>query len=475
MARSTLEQPATTPLLVDDRFEVLLDELLGEGGISQVFAGRDLVTDRRVAAKRLRPVLATDEEARWRFEREQRVSSVLEHPNVVRFIDATDGWLFLELVDGTNLKHLLAERSVFDLDEAVRIARGTAAGLEHLHQLGIVHLDVKPQNIMMTSRNRVKLIDLGLAHEFADQQVDRLGTAAYITPEQINREPVDARTDVYLLGCVFFEMVTGRPPFVAPGLTGEAEQTFLLDAHRYDEAPPPSTLRGDLPLWVDDVADRALAKSPEHRFANAGAMLAAIDRGQTGHSDVRPARRVDIRPPVVQPREDSEEQEQIPSGPGITSRLFHWMWSVLRAVSLWVLRRQRHMSRRLGVLVGILATVMVLNVPMVSNGLMELAIDTVPWTQAQVASDGLNLRSEASRTSTIVTTLESGSTVSITGLPQEHDGITWWPVAANGETGWVAEADEGETYLEENGLMNAVTMPAEVRDTLGGLFGLLIP
>ena len=280
MAKTTVAQPIATPLLIEDRFEVRLDEPLGAGGISLVYAGRDLVSGDPIAAKRLRPELANDPEAIRRFEREQRMSSIADHSNVVRSIADTEGWLFLEYVDGNNLKLLLAERSPLSVAEAIRLTRGAVAGLDHLHQFQIVHLDVKPQNIMITTRNRVKLIDLGLAHEFADRQIDRLGTAAYIAPEQIDQLPVDARTDVYALGCVLFEMLTGRPPFVAEGLTGEAEHAYLLDAHRYDDAPPPSTFRSELPPWADDVLDRALAKEPDHRFASAGAMLDAIDRGQ---------------------------------------------------------------------------------------------------------------------------------------------------------------------------------------------------
>lgn len=475
MARSTLEQSAATPLLVADRFEVWLDELLGEGGISQVYAGRDLSTGGRIAAKRLRPELAADRDARRRFEREQRLSSVADHENVVRSIDDTDEWLFLEFVDGTNLKRMLADRSPLSIAEAVTIARGVAAGLDHLHQVHIVHLDVKPQNVMIAGRDGVKLIDLGLAHEFADRPLDRLGTAAYMAPEQIDQGPVDARTDVYALGCVFFELMTGRPPFVAPNPGGEDEQAFLLDAHRYDEVVPPSTLRHELPPWVDDVVDRALAKAPDHRFATAGAMIETIDRGiaslGNGHTPTRRAtRQVTIQPPVT-PRQDPGIATT-PSGPGVMTRLLRSAVAFMGAMLRWMLRRFGGMSRRMATLATIVALVLLLNVPVISDGLMEVAIDVLPWTKAEVVTDVgvLNLRAEPSTTSDVIRTLENGSSVTITGLPRELGDTTWWPVTANGDAGWVS----GE-YLNESGLMEMVTLPGEFRDAVGALTGMVLP
>ncbi len=202
-------------------------------------------------------------------------------------------------------------------------------------------------------------------------------------------------------------------------------------------------------------------------------MLEAIDRAQGSQPEIRTTERVEIRPPVSRLYEGEAVAE--PPGPGVVSRIFFWVMRRLTAAFLWLLRRPQRMSRRLGGLAAIVAMVMLLNVPFVSNGLMELAIETLPWTQVQVVSDGLNLRAEPSRSAPIRTALDSGNTVSITGLPQEHEDITWWPVMANGESGWVAEADQGETYLEETSLMSVVTLPGEVRDTVGGLLGFLIP
>jgi hypothetical protein len=467
MAATYSAQSASTPLLVADRFEVMLDDLVGEGGISQVFRGQDLETRRPVAAKRLRPELTGDGEAVRRFEREQRISSVLDHPNIVRYLDAIDAWLFLELVNGETLKRLLADQGPLEVKTSARIVRGALQGLGHMHQRGIVHLDIKPQNIMVTRNHNVRLIDLGLAHEFADQQMDRLGTAAYIAPEQIDRDPVDARTDIYALGCVFFEMVTGRPPFVAPGLTGDAEQRYLLDAHRYDEVIPPGQLREDLPPWVDDVIDRALAREPSNRFASAAAMQEAIDRG-LGVSAIRPRQVVTVSP---RPAPPTVEVAPAPdAGPSRVNRLLDWVGGVVWFALRWLARLPLRFSRRLSVLAFSLLLMMVINVPVVSNGLLEQVIDIVPWTGTTVQTDVLNLRASPGIDSEVRTVLESGREVTITGLPADVNGTPWWPVMVEGERGWVS----GE-FLDDTRLMQTVQLPGDARDAVGGLVGILIP
>jgi serine/threonine protein kinase len=467
MAATYFSQSASIPLLIDDRFEVMLDDLVGEGGISQVFRGREIPSGRSIAAKRLRPELTSDDEAVRRFEREQRISSVLDHPNIVRYLHAVDGWLFLELVEGETLKRKLADQGPLDLKISARIVRGALQGLEHMHRRGIVHLDLKPQNIMVTRNHNVRLIDLGLAHEFADKQMDRLGTAAYIAPEQIDRGPVDARTDLYALGCVFFEVVTGRPPFSAPGLTGDAEQRYLLDAHRYDEVVSPRQLREDLPPWVEDVIDRALAKDPGSRFASAVAMRHAIDRG-LGRSPARPQHVVAAIPrsPMPTTRIDAKPD----TGPSKFDRLVAWwsglMWSTLR----WLARLPLRVSRRMSILAFSLLLLMVINVPFVSNVMLEQVIDVVPWSGTTVETDGLNLRASPGTDGAIRSALAFGSEVSVTGLPESRDGITWWPVLVDGERGWVAGS-----YLEESRLMWSVQFPSDARDAVGSLLGILLP
>ncbi|HYJ13057.1 MAG TPA: SH3 domain-containing protein, partial [Thermomicrobiales bacterium] len=269
------------------------------------------------------------------------------------------------------------------------------------------------------------------------------------------------------LGCVFFELVAGRPPFIARDLTGDAEQRHLLDAHRYDEVMPPSQLRDDLPPWVDDVIDRALAKEPRHRFGSAVAMQDAIDRG-LGGSTVRPRQVARVLPPKGPPTARTEITAH--PGPSRLDRLVAWarglVWAALRAIA----RLPLHFSRRLSILAFSLLLLMVINIPVITNGMLEQVIDVVPWTGTTVQTDSLNLRASPGVDGVVRSALELGTEVTITGLPVNRDGITWWPVLVDGERGWVAGS-----YLAESRLMWAVQFPGDARDAVGGLVDILLP
>ena len=277
--RSSARPPnhnATTPLPVLERYRIV--ERMGGGGMALVYRARDERLDRDVALKFIAPHLSADEAAKKRFLVEARAAASLEHPNVctVHEIGETpDGQLYIVMscYDGETLDKRIA-RGPLPADEALRIARDAARGLAKAHERGIVHRDVKPANIILTSDGVVKLLDFGIAKLAAagvTQTVGIIGTLAYMSPEQAFGESVDARTDIWSLGAVLHEMLTGSRPFRGPG-----EQAILYSILAAELEPVTAT-RTDVPAGTDELLRRALAKKPNDRFADAAELLAALE------------------------------------------------------------------------------------------------------------------------------------------------------------------------------------------------------
>ncbi len=207
--------------VVADRYAV--GELLGRGGMAEVYLATDRVLDRSVAVKTLGVWLASDATFVERFRREALASARISHPNLVAVFDAgSEGdvhYIVMEHVPGETLADVIRREGPIRPDRAKRIGRNVAAALGVAHAAGIVHRDVKPANVMLTPDGRTKLMDLGIARGIEGESITRassiLGTAGYISPEQARGDPVDHRSDVYSLGCVMYEMLTGRPPFSA--------------------------------------------------------------------------------------------------------------------------------------------------------------------------------------------------------------------------------------------------------------------
>jgi eukaryotic-like serine/threonine-protein kinase len=275
---------------VADRYE--LEELVGHGGMSSVYKAHDTLLERNVALKVLHEQYNEDEEFVERFKREARSVAQLQHPNIVTVIDRgeEDGrqYIVFEYIDGENLKELVVRKGRLDVGEALEIAVEIARGLAFAHENGLVHRDVKPQNVLLNGDGRAKVTDFGIARSVdvehsVTQTGTVLGTSTYIAPEQASGQPVDAQTDVYALGVVLYEMLTGELPF--PG------ENFVAVAMKHVHEPPPNSLdkRRDLPLRVAAAIDRALEKDPSHRFptmdafaAELEACLAELDRGEDG-------------------------------------------------------------------------------------------------------------------------------------------------------------------------------------------------
>ena len=276
---------------VGGRYE--LGELLGRGGMAEVRKGNDTRLGRVVAIKRLRTDLASDQTFQARFRREAQSAASLNHPAIVAVYDtgeelSTDGtdvaqpYIVMEYVAGRTLRDILREGRKILPERALEITSGVLSALDYSHRAGIIHRDIKPGNVMLTPAGDVKVMDFGIARAISDasstmtQTAAVVGTAQYLSPEQARGETVDSRSDVYSTGCLLYELLTGRPPFVGESPVAVAYQ------HVREQAAPPSTHDEDLPPELDAITMKALAKRVEDRYQSAAAMKADIDRYLAG-------------------------------------------------------------------------------------------------------------------------------------------------------------------------------------------------
>lgn len=263
--------------MLGGRYE--LESQIGRGASSVVWRARDIRLDRAVAIKRLLPHLAADPVAAARFEREARTAALLNHPGLVTVydsdVDEEGRWIAMELVDGETVAGALTRTGRFGFERAASIGIQVARALDHAHQLGIVHRDVKPANIMLRSDGRVQVVDLGITTGLdTDSRLTStgmvLGSLTYLAPEMASGSPASALSDVYALGVVIFEMVTGTAPF--PGGT-------LAEVIRAHQAVTPPSVGPLAPAWLDQVVNRCLAKNPEDRFASMAEVASALAAG----------------------------------------------------------------------------------------------------------------------------------------------------------------------------------------------------
>src|SRR3954447_9550717 len=255
-----------------------IDAVLGRGGMGIVYRAQQVQLGRSVALKLLSPDLAADDGFRARFLRESRLMAALEHPNIVPVYDAgeIEGRLFIAMrcVEGRDLATVLEDAGRLPAERAIALISQLAAALDAAHARGLVHRDVKPSNALVAG-DRAYLVDFGITHDpGADPLTDTgelLGTVDYLAPERIRGDAVDARADVYSLGCVLFECLTARVPFPAPSAMAG------IYAHLEQDPPRASDERPDLPRALDTVIARALAKDPADRYPTAGALADAAE------------------------------------------------------------------------------------------------------------------------------------------------------------------------------------------------------
>lgn len=266
-----------------NRYEI--DAVLGQGGMAKVFKGTDRVLGRTVAVKVLSPQFAGDHQFVSRFRREAQAAAALNHPNIVSVFDTGDQgdvhFIVMEYVEGRTLRDAIRQEGPILPERAVEITEEVARALAAAHEAGLVHRDVKPGNIMLTSDGSdAKVMDFGIARtttgDTLTQTAAVLGTASYLSPEQAQGQPVDARTDIYSLGCVLYEMLTGRPPF-----TGDSPVSIAYK-HVRENPVPPSRLNDDVTQSLEAVVMKMLAKNPTNRYQTAAELLEDLERVRQG-------------------------------------------------------------------------------------------------------------------------------------------------------------------------------------------------
>src|SRR6187431_139870 len=281
------------PRRLGGRYE--LGQVLGRGGMAEVYLAHDTRLGRTAAVKTLRADLARDPSFQNRFRREAQAAASLNHPAIVAVYDTGEDvtteptgavshvpFIVMEYVEGHTVRDILRDGHAVPIEEAVEITAGVLSALEYSHHAGIVHRDIKPANVMLTPTGAVKVMDFGIARAVADSAATMtqtqavIGTAQYLSPEQARGETVDARSDLYSTGCLLFELLTGRPPFVGDSPVSVAYQ------HVREAAPRPSQYASDVPQELDQIVLRALAKDRNERYSSAGEFLADLRAFSSG-------------------------------------------------------------------------------------------------------------------------------------------------------------------------------------------------
>jgi serine/threonine-protein kinase len=255
-----------------------IDRQVGEGGMAVVYVGRDLLLNRNVAIKVLRAQYAADPQFRVRFRREAQSAAGFSHPNIVDVYDvgetAGEPWFVMAYVPGQTLKQIVATEAPFHPDDVAGLLQQVCSALDYAHERGFVHRDVKPQNILVDPDGHAVVADFGIAKGLADADLTQtaagLGTVHYLSPEQAGGGVATPASDVYAVGVVAFEMLTGRLPFEADTPVGVAMR------HLHERPPAPSDLLPSIPPAVDAIVLRALDKDPSRRFPSAGALAKAM-------------------------------------------------------------------------------------------------------------------------------------------------------------------------------------------------------
>lgn len=268
-------------LILDNRYKII--SKIGVGGMADVFKGEDMLLGRPVAIKVLHQNFAGDDDFVARFKREAQAAGKLSHPNIVSMYDVgfDQGYhyIVMEYIEGETLKEYIMRHERLSIDNAVKFTIAIAEGLEHAHAMGIVHCDIKPHNVLITKQGRIKVTDFGIARAMNAGTTmmytnSIMGSAHYLSPEQASGKPVNGSTDIYSLGAVLYEMLTGRVPY-----EGETPISVALK-HVREKLIPPTRFNPSIPTLLEAAVIKALAKRPEDRFSNITDMISALRMSQ---------------------------------------------------------------------------------------------------------------------------------------------------------------------------------------------------
>ncbi|MEJ7727307.1 MAG: Stk1 family PASTA domain-containing Ser/Thr kinase [Actinomycetes bacterium] len=299
----------TEPHLIGGRYE--LGDLLGRGGMAEVRKGRDIRLGRTVAIKRLRTDLASDQTFQARFRREAQSAASLNHPTIVSVYDTGEEvvgddhhvpYIVMEYVEGLTLRDVIRSGETLLPERSLEIVAGVLRALAYSHHAGIVHRDIKPANVMLTPAGEVKVMDFGIARAIADtsatmtQTAAVIGTAQYLSPEQARGAQVDARSDLYSTGCLLYELLTSRAPFVGDSPVSVAYQ------HVREHPQPPSVHQPGLSPEIDAIVMRALEKNPDDRYQSAEDMRADAERAMRGEQVEATATQMMPQPTQMMPQ-----------------------------------------------------------------------------------------------------------------------------------------------------------------------------
>ena len=262
---------------LDGRYEIR--EIIGVGGMAVVYKAYDNIDDRIVAVKILKEEFLANEESRRRFKNESKAIAVLSHPNIVKVYDVSFGdriqYIVMEYIEGITLKEYIEQQKVVNWKEAVHFVSQILLALQHAHDKGIVHRDIKPQNIMLLQDGTIKVADFGIARFSRDgtrtMTEDAIGSVHYISPEQARGEITDDKADIYSMGVVMYEMLTGQLPFQSDNAVSIAIMQLQ------QEAKPPREINPEIPLGLEQITMRAMQKNPNNRYHSAAEMMLDID------------------------------------------------------------------------------------------------------------------------------------------------------------------------------------------------------